>query len=88
MKKEPEFKFDLGDEVEDMITGFSGIIVCRCQWIYNCNTYGLMNKILNDGKPRDREYFDEPQLKLIEIKKIEKKRDTGGPCGSVLQTNR
>ena len=82
------FKFNLGDEVKDVFTGYSGIISCRSQWIHNCNTYGVKSKELKDGKPMPCEWFDEPQLELIEEKKVKEKRDTGGPCSSVPQLNR
>ena len=45
-KKEANFKLNLGDKVEDMLTKFSGIIICRCQWLYNCNTYGVKPLVL------------------------------------------
>ena len=87
-KKEPKFKFFLGDEVSDTITGYKGIVVCRSQWIYNCNTYGVRSTELKDGLPMDDKFFDEPQLKLIkkEVKKPSNK--TGGPTSVIPQTNR
>lgn len=87
-KKEVNFKFFLGDEVEDIFTGFSGIVTCRCQWIHNCNTYGVKPKVLKDGIPQDNQYFDEPQLKVVKNKVVKAERDTGGPCAAVLPTNR
>jgi hypothetical protein len=86
--KNTNFKFDLGDDVEDIITGFTGIIVVRSQWIHNCNTYGLRSKVLKDDKPMDAQYFDEPQLKVVTKKVIKERRDTGGPCESIPATNR
>ena len=82
-KKQPNFKFDLGDKLVDTVTGFEGIVTSRTQWIHNCNVYGLQSAELKDGKPRDREHFDEPQLKVVK-----EKRTTGWPCNSVKQTNR
>lgn len=87
-KKESKFKFNLGDVVRDVITGYCGIMVVRCQWLHNCNTYGIKVRELKDGKPLDLEYFDEPQLKLVTEKVMEAKQETGGLCQSVRQTNR
>jgi len=87
-QKEPKFKFNLGDEVKDLITGFSGIVYSRTQWIHNCNTYGIKSKTLKDNKPMDNEFFDEPQLQIIAEKQIKEDRETGGPCSAVPQTNR
>jgi len=84
-----DFLYNCGDEVKDSVTGYSGVILCRTQWLHNCNVYGLRSKKLKDGKPTDLQYFDEPQLKLVkEVKvKVEKKK-TGGPAKAVHQTNR
>jgi hypothetical protein len=87
-KKEPEFKLNLGDKVKDVITGYTGIIVYRSQWLHNCNTYGVKSQDLKDGKPMDLQHFDEPQLEIIKEKVVKEKRDTGGPCDTVIQTNR
>ena len=84
----PEFKFNLGDVLEDTITGFDGVLVMRAQWINNCNTYALKSRILKDGLPTDMQYFDEPQLKLIDPKTIESSRKTGGPERRIPQANR
>lgn len=78
-KKEPEFKFNLGDEVKDSITGFTGIITLRSQWLNNCNTYGVQPTKLKDGAPQERQHFDEPQLVAVAEKVVEESRATGGP---------
>lgn len=87
-KKEPEFKLDLGDEVKDTITGFTGIIIYRTQWIHNCNVYGVKSQELKDGKPRDTHQFDEPQLEVVVKDVVKQSRDTGGPTDSPQQSNR
>lgn len=87
-QKEPEFKFGLGDEVKDEITGFKGIITCRTQWLNNCNTYGVQLTKLKDGETRKREGFDEPQLELVKAKVHKESRKTGGPEKAIHKTNR
>jgi len=83
-----DFKFNLGDEVKDKITGFSGIILWRSQWLHNCNTYGILSKKLKDGKPQETSQFDEPRIELLKKKVIKPKRDTGGPTDNLSPTNR
>lgn len=83
-----DFKLNLGDEVRCKITGYKGVIVCQSHWLHNCNTYGVKSHDLKDGKPLDAVFFDEPSLELIEEKTMIPKRDTGGPCVSIPQTNR
>jgi len=83
-----DFKFNLGTEVKDTITGYSGIVIARCQWLHNCNTYGVKSKTLKEGVPIPCEYFDEPSLETISTKKFEEHRGTGGPCPEINRTNR
>ena len=80
------FKFDNGDKVKDKITGFTGIIVRRTQWLNNCNTYGVQPEKLKDGIPQNVQSFDEPQLKSVkkEIHKVSQR--TGGPNRHVSKT--
>lgn len=87
-KKDPQFKFNLGDRVRDQITGFEGIVTSRSQWINNCNTYGVQPTTLKDGAPMERAHFDEPQLDLVEEKVVPSSRETGGPERPVPQCNR
>lgn len=88
IKEKPEFKFDLGDRAKDIITGFSGVVVSRSQWLNNCNTYGLQPEKLKDGIPQERQHFDEPQIELVTEKVVNGSRATGGPHRHVPETNR
>jgi len=83
-----KFKFDLGDKTKDKITGFVGLVVCRTQWLNQCNTYGIRSQTLKDGAPIEPQYFDEPQMELVKGKVMPKNQHTGGPNGPVPQTNR
>ena len=85
-----EFKFDLGDEVRDTITSYSGVIIGRTQWLTNCNTYLVKSRELKDGKPMDSVNFDEPSLELVKARAAKEVTGvkTGGPTPSVAPTNR
>lgn len=82
-----EFKFDLGDEVKDKVTGFTGVIMCRSQYYTGCNRYSLQSQTLVKDKQTgkvsvpDWHAFDEDMLvfvsKGLNIKKKEKQN--GGP---------
>ena len=88
-KKTPNFKFDLGVELKDTITGFKGVVAYRTQWIHNCNVYGLQLQGLHSkGKPFERCQFDEPQLEQIAEEVIKPKRDMGGPNDNMQSNNR
>lgn len=82
------FEFNLGCEVKDVITGFTGIVVGRHQWLNNCNTYSVKSQVLKDGMPQDACNFDEPQLDFVSPVKFEPNQRTGGPDRKVQQPNR
>jgi len=88
LKKDPEYKFNLGDKTKDKITGFEGIVIGRHQWLNNCNTYSVQPTILKDGVPQDRHTFDEPQLEIVEEKIHTPSRKTGGPERKISPPNR
>ena len=57
------FKFDLGQKVKDKVTGFSGVVVCRADYMTGCVRYSVQSKKLSkEGKPQDWQVFDEDQL--------------------------
>jgi hypothetical protein len=65
------WKFDLGDEVKDVVTGFKGIIRCKSRYLTGCDRYGLQSQILKeDGTPAGWVWFDENELELVKSKKI------------------
>lgn len=78
--KQHIFKFELGERVKDVITGMSGVIMARSNFITGCDQYGISpTKLKKDGSRPDWEYFDENRLvktgigiKLPEQKKGEK----------------
>jgi len=84
-----DFKFELGQRLVDTISGFEGIVQTRSQWLNNCNTYAIIATKLQDGKPIDAQWFDEPQLKAIKEKpEVRPVRNTGGPATRVPCTAR
>ena len=57
------FKFENGEVVKDVITGFKGVVMSRINYLTGCNQYGLsMMALTSDGKRADWEYFDENRL--------------------------
>ena len=72
---------NLGDEVQDTITGFKGIAIARSIWLTGCDRITIQPKGLNkDGKPYESQTFDEGMIKVLKTKKHERKNNkTGGP---------
>lgn len=65
------YNFKLGDVVEDLITGFKGVIVVHLHYLYNQDRFGIRSKELHEGKPIDPIFFDGTSLKFIEHTDIE-----------------
>jgi hypothetical protein len=56
---------NLGDKVKDSVTGFEGIVVGKTTWLNGCTRIGIQSDVLKDGLPKDVQWIDEPQLKII-----------------------
>lgn len=70
----------LGDKVKDSVTGFSGIVVAKSDFLNGCTRYGVQSEQLKDGIPTEAQWFDEPQLKVVKSCVVSTgPRDTGGP---------
>jgi len=72
------FKFELGKKVKDQITGFTGIITGRAEYLTGCVRY-LVTPKADKNNLKDSIWEDEARLKEIKIKKVRKYRSTGGP---------
>lgn len=67
------FKFQIGETVKDVVTGFKGVIMSRIQYMTGCNQYGLFSQknAIKDGKYDGAyTYLDENRLVLQNIKRI------------------
>ena len=64
------FKFDLGDQVKDQVSGYIGVITGRTQWLNGCVRYILEAQKLEGGKPVDPLNVDEQQLVLMKALKV------------------
>lgn len=56
------FRFQRGDYVRDIITGFSGIVVSRSDSITGCDQYCIQPTQLDGGKMVDARWFDDQCL--------------------------
>ncbi len=77
-----EFKFENGDEVVDVVSGFTGIIDCVSLWLNGCRRYSVQPKMKKGetSKP-DSIWIDEESLekKSDGVKKSITPTETGGP---------
>ena len=70
------FKIELGRKVRDSITGFSGIVTGRCDYISGCRQY-LVTPKAERNKLAESFWFDEDRL-LKDFSKS-KSKNKGGP---------
>lgn len=77
-----DWKFELGDKVKDLVSGFSGIITTRTEHLNGCKQYGIAPPTDKDGKMLEGYNIDGEQLVLIDkgLNKTSpiKKKQTGG----------
>ena len=71
---------ELGDKVKDMVTGFTGIVIAKTEWLNKCRRITVQSVQLQEGKPVTFE-FDLEQLEVVEAGalRLEKELATGGP---------
>lgn len=75
----PTFKIALGSKVKDKVSGYTGIVTCRSEWLYGCLRYVVQSQDLHDGKPIEAIATDEDQLELLEESKPKATQSRGGP---------
>lgn len=77
---------ELGDKVKDVISGFEGIVIGITNWLHGCKRIGVASQQLKDDKPIDSQWFDEPQVIILQkavmqnfIEEIKPVHEPGGP---------
>jgi hypothetical protein len=73
------FTIDLGEKVEDLITGFTGTVTGRCEYISGCAQYLLTPRIKADGSYMEGRWFDEDRLTAISEKMVDLAVSRPGP---------
>ncbi len=68
------FRIALGAKIKDSITGFSGVVTGRAEYITGCRQY-LVTAKGTKGKRGEHEWFDEDRL----MGKAAKPQNPGGP---------
>lgn len=56
----------LGQKARDVVTGFTGIVTARVQYLTGCDQYALNPGLDKDGKIMDGHYFDENRLVIVD----------------------
>jgi len=64
----------LGQKVECLVTGFSGIATGIAEYLHGCERVEVQSSMDKDGKVEDSVMFDLPQLKVIDKKQVVKSK--------------
>lgn len=59
------YNVERGDRVRDSITGYTGIVLARSEYLNGCVRFLVVSEKLEDGKSVD-ETFDAHQLEILE----------------------
>jgi hypothetical protein len=54
-----DFRFQRGDHVRDLITGFSGVVISRADSITGCDRFCVQPQDLDNGKMIDSVWIDD-----------------------------
>lgn len=85
-----EWKFELGDRVEDRVSGFKGVVCGRLEHLNGCKQYAIYPPVDKEGKIGDAHYIDGEQLELVDEglnKKEPVARPATGGAPSVIKPN-
>lgn len=55
----------LGQKARDRITGFTGIVIARTEWLHGCTRITIQPSALHEGKPIDTQTVDEAQCEVV-----------------------
>lgn len=72
-------KIGLDMVVRDRVTGFQGLTIAKTEWLNGCVRFLVQPQELKDGRPIEADWIDEQQIEIIEDKKKEEPKPTGGP---------
>ena len=73
-------KYNIGDRLQDKVSGYTGIVSGITKYATGCIHYGLAAEHVKENKIPDWQWFDEGQLKLVKesVVKFEFRKDNYG----------
>lgn len=70
------FTVEMGDKVRDAITGFTGVVTGRCEYVSGCNQALVAPGVKEDGTFVESMWLDDDRLEVIESNVIKLPRRT------------
>lgn len=78
-----DFKYSNGEEVKDIVSGFTGIIDCCSLWLNGCRRYSVQPKMKKGDTTRPESlWIDEETLEKVSDGISVEPSNTGGPSFS------
>lgn len=59
-----------GDEVRDMVTGFTGIVISVTEFLNGCRRLCVCPPVKEDNTFRDERWFDDGQIEVLIVGKV------------------
>ena len=56
---------ELGRTYRAIVTGFEGVCIAKVTFLTGCDRVGLQSRELDNGKPIEVVYFDEPEIEAV-----------------------
>ena len=83
LKEKKMSDIKLGSKAKDTITGYSGIVIARTEWLHGCDRVTIQSQEMKDGVPVESRCFDILQVELIQeeavVPSTPAQKKTGGP---------
>ncbi len=76
---------DLGKEVRCKVSGFTGIVTSRTEYLNGCVQYGIRPKIDKEGKMVESSFIDSQQLEVIGDGVSVEAEPTGGESDDIAK---
>lgn len=74
---------NLGCKARDVITGFTGTVIAKTEWLNGCVRVMIQPNDLKDGKPIEAHTFDVQQVEVLDEKRhpqvMPAEKKPGGP---------
>lgn len=80
--KKVKFKFNLGDLLQDKVTGLVGVVMVRAEYSTGCHHYGLQQRDLIGGKEPEWTWLDQSRLFKINNKVVNFDVDEAATSGA------
>ena len=68
----------LGDRVRDAVTGFTGVVMARVEYLTGCNQVSVLPGMGDDGKCPTAEWFDVERIAVVEARAVIVQSRPGG----------